>query len=98
MSTNSQPTPLVVGQPETSSLQLLAENAILFNQVRHRVLLAPIQPAKYRREHEAERKFVDHGGRVYDIDRSPVVLGAWAKAWDTTRLTYPRRGRTLDVT
>jgi hypothetical protein len=23
---------------------------------------------------------------VYDIDRSPVVLGAWVKAWDTTRM------------
>jgi hypothetical protein len=71
MSSNSQPTPLVVGQPETSSLQVLAENAILFNQVHDRVLLAPIQPAKYRREHEAERECVDHDRRVYVIDRNP---------------------------
>jgi hypothetical protein len=73
MPANRQPTAVVVAQPETSALQLLAEKAILFNQVRQRVLLAPIQPANHRGEHQAERKCVDHGERVYDIDRNPVV-------------------------
>jgi hypothetical protein len=57
--TNRQPTALVIGQPETSALQLLSENAILFNQVRHGVLLASIQPAKHRRDYQAERACVE---------------------------------------
>jgi hypothetical protein len=71
--TNGEPTPLVIAEPKTPALELLPQDAILHNQVRHGLLLASIQPADQRREQHAEKKCVDHGGTVHRANRANVA-------------------------
>jgi hypothetical protein len=47
---NGEPTPPFIAEPRTLTVELLPQNAILLHQVRHGVLLAPIQPADQRGE------------------------------------------------
>jgi hypothetical protein len=42
---NGEPAPFFIAEPETPTSELLPQDAILFNHVRHGFLLAPIQPA-----------------------------------------------------
>ena len=51
---------------------------VLFNQVRHSVLLSLVKPADQRRQEHAKGERVEHGARVYTSDpisgpRSPSV-------------------------
>ena len=49
---------------ETPTLELFMENSILFNQIRRGLLLAPIEPIDHCSGEQAERKYVDHGGKL----------------------------------
>ena len=71
--TNGEPTPLVIAEPETPALELLPQDAILLDQVRHGLLLASIQPADQRRQQHAEKKCVDYGATVYCANRANVA-------------------------
>jgi hypothetical protein len=71
--TKGEPTPLFIAEPKTSALELLPQDAILLNQIRHGLLLASIQSADQRREQHAEKKSVDHGGTVYCANGADVA-------------------------
>ena len=45
LSTHGQPTSLIIGEPEPAAAQLAPQDSILFHQIRHDVLLVPIEPA-----------------------------------------------------
>jgi hypothetical protein len=45
------------------------QDAVLFDQVGHGVLLSLVEPAGQRGEKHPEEERVEHGGRVYTIDR-----------------------------
>jgi hypothetical protein len=42
-----------------------SEDAVLFDQVGHGVLLPLVEPADQRRQEHSERQRIEHGGRVY---------------------------------
>jgi hypothetical protein len=65
---HGQPTAFIVGQAEPAA-HVPTEDAVLFDQVRHGVVLPLIEPAGDRGQEHAEGPRVDHGGRVYTTDR-----------------------------
>jgi len=65
---HGEPTPFVIAQPQTPSPQLRSQDAIFFDQIRHGLLLLPIQPADQRGEKHLQANNIDHGGKVYLTD------------------------------
>jgi hypothetical protein len=59
-----QPTALIIGQTD-SAAHVSAQDAVLFDQVDHGVLLPLVEPADQRRQEHSKGKRVEHGGRVY---------------------------------
>ena len=80
----SQPTPLVIAQPQAPSPQLTSKDAILFDQIRQGLVLLTIQPADQRGEKHPQEKHVDPGRRVYITDRDSASRSGWAELWDIT--------------
>lgn len=53
-------------------MQLPPQDAVSFEQIGHGRLLLPIQPADQRGERDPQEQRVNHGGRVYRINRDAV--------------------------
>ena len=62
-----QPPAFRVGQTDPA-VQMRSEDAVLFNQVGHYVLLPLVEPADQRGQEDAEQHGVEHGARVYTTD------------------------------
>jgi hypothetical protein len=59
-----QPTAFLIGQADPAAY-VPTQDAVLFSQVRHSVLLSLVKPADQRREEHAKGERVDHGASVY---------------------------------
>ena len=67
MAMHRQPTAFRIGQAVPAA-HVPTQDAVLFDQVGHDVLLPPVEPAGQRGEQQAERHRVGHGARVYTTD------------------------------
>ena len=65
-----QPPAFLVGQTDPAG-QVRSEDAVLFDQVGHGVLLPLVEPADQRHQKHSEGQRIEHGGRVYPT--SPIV-------------------------
>jgi hypothetical protein len=79
-----EPTLIVIAQLQASSTQLTAKDSVFFDEIGQRLVLPMIQPAGERGEQNSQRGHIDHGGRVYLIDRDSVSRNRGADLWDTT--------------
>ena len=68
MPVDGQPPALVIGQAKPTA-HVPAQDAVLFNQVGHGLLLPLVEPADERGQKRAEGSRVEHGGRVYTTNR-----------------------------
>jgi len=59
-----QPPPFLVGQTDPAG-KMRSEDAVLFDQVGHGVLVVLVEPADQRRQEHSQRQRIEHGGRVY---------------------------------
>jgi len=59
-----QPTALIIGQPDPAA-HVSPQDAVLFDQVGHGVLLPLVEPADQRRQEHSKGARVEYGGRVY---------------------------------
>jgi hypothetical protein len=59
-----QPSTLLIGQTDPTA-HVPTQDAVLFDQVSHGVLLPLVEPAGQRRQEHSDRERVEHGGRVY---------------------------------
>ena len=59
-----QPTAFLIGQADPTA-HVLAKDAILLDQVGHRVLVPSVEPTDQRCEQYTERQGLGHGARVY---------------------------------
>ena len=50
-----QSSPLIILQPKGTSLHLLLQDAVLFDEVRDHVRLMPVHPARYGEEERLQR-------------------------------------------
>ena len=62
---DGEPTPILIGQLRASPLQLVAKNAILFEQIPKDFSLLSVQPAGKEREQPLESGGVDHSRSLY---------------------------------
>ncbi len=67
VSMHGQPAALVIGQAD-SAAHVPTQDAVLFNQVSHGILLPLVEPADQRRQEYSDGERVEHGGRVYTTD------------------------------
>ena len=67
VSVHGQPPAFLIGQADPAA-HVRAQDAVLFNQVGHGVLLPLVEPADQRRQEHSEGQRVEHGGRVYTTD------------------------------
>lgn len=63
VSMHGQPTAFLVSQVDPAA-HVPTEDAVLFDQVGHGVVLPPVEPADQRGEQQAERHRIEHGARV----------------------------------
>jgi hypothetical protein len=63
---------------------------LLVVQKRQGLLLLMIQPADQGGKKYSQEEHVNHGGRVYLIDRDSVSRSRWAELWDITREVWRR--------
>ena len=64
VSVHGQPPAFLIGQADPAA-HVSAQDAVLFDQVGHSVLLPLVEPADQRRQEHAEGQRVEHGARVY---------------------------------
>jgi hypothetical protein len=64
VSVHRQPTAFHIRQSYPAP-HVPAQDAVLFDQVRHSVLLSPVKPADQPRQEHAKEERVEHGARVY---------------------------------
>ena len=62
-----QPTAFLIGQADPAA-HVPAQDAVLFYQVRHSVLLSLVKPADQRPQEHGKGERVEHGARVYTTD------------------------------
>ena len=63
VSAHGQPTAFLISQADPPA-HVPAKDVVLFNQVRHSVLLSLVKPADQRRQEHAKGEGVEHGARV----------------------------------
>jgi hypothetical protein len=74
VSASRQLTAFLIGQADPTA-HVLAKDAILLDQVGHRILVPSVEPTGQRGEHYTERDPVGHGARVYTRAGFPCPKG-----------------------
>lgn len=66
LAAHGQQTPLITGQPEAPSTQLVPQDAILFDQIGDGLQLSMVQPAGQRCKQHPHGHEAGHGGSLHE--------------------------------
>ena len=75
MAPDRQPASIAIGEREPLPTQLASKDAILFHQIRDRLVLLAIQPAGQNDQHHLESGRVDHGWSLYHVAKLAARTG-----------------------